>query len=107
MMRRLYRICLLAAIIGLIGVTSQAHSGLRPRGDLNCDWEVNIADLNALVDSVLKGAKYHSFYSYAADVNGDMEITIADINLIVDAILLMRYSDTNCRPCPHILAPCR
>ena len=87
MMRRLYRICLLAAIIGLIGVTSQAHSGLRPRGDLNCDWEVNIADLNALVDSVLKGAKYHSFYSYAADVNGDMEITIADINLIVDAIL--------------------
>ena len=63
------------------------QGGLRPRGDVNCDWEVNIADLNALVDSVLSGAKYHAFYSYAADVNGDMEITIADINLIVDAIL--------------------
>ena len=68
-------------------ILSQAQSGLRPRGDVNCDWEVNIGDLNALVDSVTSGAKYHSFYSYATDVNGDKEINISDINMVIDAIL--------------------
>ena len=66
---------------------SSAQSGLRPRGDVNCDWEVNIGDLNALVDSVTSGAKYHSFYSYATDMNGDKEINISDINMMIDAIL--------------------
>ena len=64
-----------------------AQSGLRPRGDVNCDWEVNIADVNALVDSIFSGAKYDTFYGYAADVNGDKEYSIADINLIFDIIL--------------------
>ena len=68
-------------------ILSQAQSGLRPRGDVNCDWEVNIGDLNALVDSISSGAKYHSFYSYATDVNGDKEINISDINMVIDAIL--------------------
>ena len=67
-------------------LTAHAQSGLRPRGDLNCDWEVNIADVNALLDSIYSDAKYHSFYSYATDVNGDKEINIADINMIIDAI---------------------
>ena len=40
------------------------------RVDVNCDWEMNIADVNALVDSVMKGAAYHAFYSYVADMNG-------------------------------------
>lgn len=62
------------------------QNGLRPRGDVNCDWEVNIADINALVDSIFNGARYHSFYGYAADVNGDMEYTISDINLAIEAI---------------------
>ena len=64
-----------------------AQSGLRPRGDVNCDWEVNIADVNALVDSIFRGAKYHSFYSYATDVNADKEINISDINMLIDAVL--------------------
>ena len=68
-------------------ILSQAQSGLRPRGDVNCDWEVNIGDLNALVDSVTSGAKYHSFYSYATDMNGDKEINISDMNRMIDAIL--------------------
>ena len=67
-------------------LTAHAQSGLRPRGDLNCDWEVNIADVNALLDSIYSDAKYHSFYSYATDVNGDQEINIADVNMIIDAI---------------------
>lgn len=71
----------------MTGLVTHAQSGLRPRGDVNCDWEVNIADVNALVDSVMKGAAYHALYSYAADVNNDKEINIADINMAIDAIL--------------------
>lgn len=61
--------------------------GLRPRGDVNCDWEVNISDVNVLIDSIIKGTHYHSFYSYAADVNDDHEINISDMNLVISAIL--------------------
>ena len=64
-----------------------AQSGLRPRGDVNCDWEVNIADVNAVIDSIFGDAKYHGLYSYATDVNGDYEINIADVNMIIAAIL--------------------
>jgi hypothetical protein len=78
-------IIILLALI--VGQTLYSQSGLRPRGDVNCDWEVNIGDLNALVDSISSGAKYHSFYSYATDVNGDKEINISDINMMIDAIL--------------------
>ena len=76
---------ILIAVFSMPGMFAQ--SGLRPRGDVNCDWEVNIADINTLTDSILNGAKYHSFYSYATDVNGDKEINIADLNLLVDAVL--------------------
>ena len=64
-----------------------AQGSLRPRGDVNCDWEVNIADVNQLIEEVLKGVSYHSFYTYAHDVNGDHEINIADINAAIDAVL--------------------
>lgn len=64
-----------------------AHGGLRPRGDVNCDWEVTVADLNIIIDSIFSGAKYHPFYGYATDVNGDKEYTVADLNLVINAIL--------------------
>ena len=67
-------------------LNSFAQSGLRPRGDLNCDWEVNVADINVLVEAILSGTPYHSFYTYAHDINGDKEINIADINMVIDAI---------------------
>lgn len=80
--------CCIGLLLFLLhGLSLHAQGGLRPRGDVNCDWEVTIADINALTDSVLKGAKYHSFYSYAADLNGDREINIADLNMLVDALL--------------------
>ena len=63
-----------------------AQDGLRPRGDVNCDWEVNIADINSLLGKILSGVEYHAFYTYALDVNGDKEINIADINVLVDGI---------------------
>ena len=52
-------------------------------GDVNCDLEVNIADVNATIDIILGGNGYTVF----ADVNGDDEINIADINTLIDFIL--------------------
>ena len=77
----------------LSSLAGQGQAGLRPRGDVNCDWEVNIADINTLVDSIFNEAKYNALYSYATDINGDKEINIADINLLVDAIMGKKLPD--------------
>ena len=52
-------------------------------GDVNCDVEVNIADVNTAIDIILGGTADTTF----ADVNGDGEINIADINTLIDIIL--------------------
>lgn len=78
-------ISLLMMLMSLLPV--HAQGGLRPRGDVNCDWEVTIADVNALVSAVMTGTAYHSLYTYAYDINGDREINIADVNMLVDALL--------------------
>ena len=78
----------LFTVMCLVHVSSLfANDGLRPRGDVNCDWEVNIGDVNALVDTILAGSPYNSIYNYPYDVNGDQEINISDINMVIDAIL--------------------
>lgn len=73
--------------LGIIGIFCMplmvGQDLLRPRGDVNCDWEVSIADVNTLISSIVDGEKYHSFYRYAHDVNGDGEITIADVNAVI------------------------
>lgn len=83
-MKTLQILCIMA--IALSSISMQGQSGLRPPGDVNCDWEVNIADVNTLVDSILHGAQYDPFYSYATDVNHDKEINIADISLLIHAL---------------------
>lgn len=85
-MKKTANICFTVCII-FCALIAHGQQSLRPRGDVNCDWEVNIADINVLVDSVLNGAKYHALYSYAHDINGDREINIADINLLISAVL--------------------
>ena len=52
-------------------------------GDVNCDNEVNIADVNTLIDIIFDGGTY----SAAADVNHDSEINLADVNAVLDLIL--------------------
>ena len=52
------------------------------QGDVNGDGEVNIADVNALIDLILKNQS-----SANADVNGDNEVNIADVNALIDLIL--------------------
>ena len=52
--------------------------------DVNCDGEVNIADINMMVDAILSG-RTDDIY----DVNCDGEINIADINEIVNMMLII------------------
>ena len=56
-----------------------------PRGDVNHDNEVNIADINAVIDVIL--SKTADTKTNVGDVNGDGEVNIADINSIIDLIL--------------------
>ena len=51
-------------------------------GDVNGDGEVSIADINAVIDLILRGEQ-----SLSGDVNGDGEVTIADINAVIDIII--------------------
>ena len=53
------------------------------KGDVNGDGEVNIADVNALIDLILKGSSGNP----SADVNGDGEVNIADVNALIAIIL--------------------
>ena len=52
-------------------------------GDVNGDGEVNIADVNAVIDTILSGMGGDESF----DVNGDGEVNIADVNAVVDIIL--------------------
>ena len=52
-------------------------------GDVNCDYEVNIADVNALIAYILMGSGDMA----TSDVNGDGEVNIADVNAVIDIIL--------------------
>jgi len=51
-------------------------------GDVNGDGEVNIADVNAVIASILSQSG-----DKACDVNGDGEINIADVNVVIGVIL--------------------
>ena len=54
------------------------------QGDVNGDGTVNIADINAVIDIILRSGGYTT----AADVNNDGAVNIADINALIDSILL-------------------
>ena len=51
-------------------------------GDVNGDGEVNIADVNSLIDMILRGINEPS-----GDVNDDGEVNIADVSAVIDIIL--------------------
>jgi hypothetical protein len=56
-----------------------------PRGDVNGDHEVNIADVNCIIDIIL-GNKTAEEFEGRAFVNDDDEVNIADVNAIIDII---------------------
>ena len=57
-----------------------------PAGDVNADYQVNIADVNLLIDIIL-GGKVDAETMARADVNGDGEVTLGDVTAIIDIIL--------------------
>ncbi len=52
--------------------------------DVNCDGEVNIADVNCVIDVILGG---NDIYDGRTDVNRDGETNIVDVNTVIDCIL--------------------
>ncbi|MBR4829855.1 MAG: dockerin type I repeat-containing protein [Muribaculaceae bacterium] len=61
-------------------------------GDVNGDFEVNIADINSVINIIFNGTGY----TPTADVNSDNKINIADINALVDHILNPSSEEPNC-----------
>ena len=51
-------------------------------GDVNCDFEINLADVNTLIDVILRDV-----YEEAYDINNDNEVGLADVNALMDIIL--------------------
>ena len=68
------------------GINMEATEKTLTPGDVNCDGEVNIADVNMVI-SLLIGQDSTSCPILLADSNADGEINIADINKIIDLIL--------------------
>ena len=52
------------------------------KGDVNGDGEVNIADINAILDVIMKGG-----FDARSDVNHDNEVNIVDVNAVIDVII--------------------
>lgn len=63
--------------VKLTEITTQA-------GDVNGDGQVTIADVTALIDSLLSGVEVPT---HVADVNGDGQVTIADVTELIDMLL--------------------
>ena len=63
-----------------ITIYGRASDGIK--GDVNDDKEVNVADINAIIDTILGGNG-----NPKCDVNDDSEINIADVNTVIDIIL--------------------
>ena len=62
---------------------SSATAAETPKGDVNGDTKVTIADVTALVNVILGKATANA----ACDVNGDTKVTIADVTALVNIIL--------------------
>ena len=63
-------------------LTFQVAAAQSRNFDVNCDGEVNIADVNAIIHAI-----YSDFGDSRTDVNCDGEVNIADVNSLVDVIL--------------------
>ena len=56
------------------------------RGDVNCDGQVSLADITALVDR-LRGRSVSPFSAIAADLDYDGQVTSADVVFLVNKVL--------------------
>ena len=69
--------------ISLTGITSQAHEVIL--GDVDDDGAVNISDVTALIDYLLKGTSDVNLD--AADIDHDGKISISDVTELINMLL--------------------
>ena len=77
-MRRIFALWIL-----LVAMTATAAA---TPGDLNGDNKVDVADVNAIINIILKTSD-PSLYSGSADVTLDGKIDVSDVNLLINVIL--------------------
>lgn len=91
---QLYKVETLRVPIEAVDVYKSTYSwsqfpnivGLDPSlGDVNLDEEINIADINAIINSILT-EKDDCLNEFMSDVNRDGEVNIADLNALIDII---------------------
>ena len=68
------------------GAIRQMNATSALRGDVNRDGEVTVADVNAVIDVIVKDDADAELLSLA-DVNQDGEVSIADVNNVIDILL--------------------
>ena len=73
---------------GYLNVQDYTQVTLRPvneliRGDVDGNGKVNIDDVTALIDILLKGSEAPA----AADVDGDGKVNIDDVTALIDLLL--------------------
>ena len=71
-------------LLALVSFTASAQS--YPRGDVNQDGGVNIADVTTLIDNLLTGVTQ-------GDVDQDGAVNIADVTCLIDYLLTGSWSD--------------
>ena len=74
-------LALLVAVWSLLGL--QAQDGLRPRGDVNRDFVVDIDDVNAVLNVMVRKTPYDA----DADLDGSGVVDIDDLNSIINIIV--------------------
>lgn len=69
------------SIVSNCGIINEVKTTSGNRADVNHDGEVNIADVNIIINAILKGQ-----LSLDLDINGDGEVNIADVNQVIAVI---------------------
>lgn len=62
------------------------HQGTGIPGDVDGDEKVDVADVNAIINIILK-TKTVNDYPGVADVDGDGKVDVADVNAVINIIL--------------------
>ena len=70
------------SVVSNCGIIQEIKAICGNRADVNHDGEVNIADVNVIVNAILKGQ-----LSLDLDLNDDGEVNIADVNQVIAVIL--------------------
>ena len=83
---------LITRLLLLLAFMMPVEAAAYVNGDVNCDDEVNIADINLVLCVIFGGddSPYNN-YLQRADVNKDGEVNIADVNALTEIIIKQEF----------------